>query len=105
MKIRIVTLVFLFISYSPISFSQEPIIYPAGGQSKQQQDMDEYQCYNWAKNESMFDPMQSHAVSAPPAEQGSAVRGAARGAAIGAIVGNSDDAAKEIGRASCRERV
>lgn len=67
----------------------KPIIYPQKGQSKQQQEKDEFECYKWAKEQTGFDPM------APPpavdtsqrAPQGGAVQGAAKGAALGAIGG------------------
>ena len=32
-------------------------IYPAKGQSKEQQGKDKYQCYDWAKQQTGFDPM------------------------------------------------
>ena len=76
------------------------IIYPAKGQSDQQQEKDKYQCYEWAKGQTGFDPMQQpHATSAPPPDTtsstgGSVVRGALFGAAIGGIAGGSDDAGK-----------
>jgi hypothetical protein len=66
-------------------------IYPAKGQSKEQQDKDRYECYEWAKQQTGFDPMKKpQATSAPPPEQdpqGGAVSGAAKGAAVGAIGG------------------
>lgn len=34
------------------------IIYPKNGQSKDQQAADQYECYNWAKGQSGFDPTQ-----------------------------------------------
>jgi hypothetical protein len=66
-------------------------IYPAKGQSKEQQGKDKYQCYEWAKQQTGFDPMvRPEATSAPPSQQatsGGAVSGAAKGAAVGAIGG------------------
>lgn len=73
-------------------------VYPAKGQSADQQNKDEYECYQWAKRDTGFDPMAAPTTStpAPSTEQrrGGVVRGGLGGAAIGAIVGNSDDAAK-----------
>jgi hypothetical protein len=34
------------------------IIYPSNGQSKEQQAADEYECHNWARGQSGFDPSQ-----------------------------------------------
>ncbi len=71
----------------------DPYVYPAKGQDRQQQEKDQYQCYEWAKGQSGFDPMkQPQATSAPPPQQapeGGLLRGGARGAAIGAIGGDA----------------
>lgn len=76
--------------------SQDLVVFPAGGQSKEQQSKDEYECYGWAKNQSGFDPMAVPTASAPPpqqgAPQGGVVRGAVGGAAVGGIVDGSDGA-------------
>jgi outer membrane lipoprotein SlyB len=66
----------------------ESFVYPQKGQSKEQQQKDEYECYQWAKQQTGVDPMAS-APSAPPASapKGGAVRGAAGGAALGAVGG------------------
>ena len=66
-------------------------IYPAKGQNEEQQEKDKYQCYEWAKGKTGFDPMKRPEASSPPPEQtssgGGAVSGAAKGAAVGAIGG------------------
>jgi hypothetical protein len=63
-------------------------IYPEKGQSKDQQELDQFTCYKWAKEQTGIDPNQSSMAAAPPPPgQGQAVRGAARGAAVGAIGG------------------
>jgi hypothetical protein len=63
-------------------------VYPAQGQTKEQQDKDEYDCHQWAVQQTGFDPTKQTAPSGT-AEQssGGAVRGAARGAALGAVGG------------------
>ncbi|WP_430869497.1 YMGG-like glycine zipper-containing protein [Cupriavidus basilensis] len=66
----------------------KPIIYPAKGQSAEQQQKDDGQCYVWAKNSTGVDP--AAVAAAPPsgpAGGGERVRGAARGAAGGAAIG------------------
>ncbi len=35
-----------------------PLIYPAKGQSAQQQDKDQYECHGWARGQSGYDPTQ-----------------------------------------------
>jgi hypothetical protein len=77
------------------AWAQNLMIYPAAGQSPQQQQQDQYQCHNWAVQQSGYDP------SNPPAQtstqRGAALpetlrggaRGAAAGAAIGAIAGDA----------------
>ena len=82
----------------------EPYVYPSKGQSKEKMEQDKYSCYQWAKGESGFDPMQvPTATSPPPEKKGGAVRGAAGGAlagvAIGAIAGDAGKGAA-IGAAS-----
>ncbi|KPJ98641.1 MAG: hypothetical protein AMJ60_07580 [Desulfobacterales bacterium SG8_35] len=91
----------------PPVFAQDPIIYPNQGQSAEQQEKDKFECYNWAKGQTGFDPMQVPTATAPPpgqeAPQGGAVRGAAGGAvaglAVGAIAGDAGKGAA-IGAAS-----
>lgn len=80
---------------------QELIVFPAKGQSQEQMEKDKYACYEWAKQETGFDPMQAQpsTLAPPPQNQspsGERIRGAARGAAVGAVVGEiaNDDAGK-----------
>lgn len=68
----------------------DPYVYPAKGQSKQQQEKDTYQCYEWARKQSGFDPMKAPAQAYQQPQQateGGLFRGAARGAAVGAVGG------------------
>ena len=85
-------------------FAQEPYVYPTKGQSRDQMEKDKYSCYNWAKGQTGFDPMQAPTATAPPPPtRGGAVRGAAGGAAAGAAIGAiAGDAGKgaAIGAAS-----
>jgi hypothetical protein len=79
------------------SYASEMVIYPAEGQSAEQQQKDEGECIVWAKQQSGFDPLAKAPAPNATADanrRGGAVRGAAGGAAVGAIVGDSDDAAK-----------
>lgn len=71
------------------------VIYPAKGQSAEQQQKDEGECYTWAKGQTGYDPAQaSQSASAPQQPVGGervkgAMRGAVGGAAIGAIAGDT----------------
>jgi hypothetical protein len=77
----------LLVWSSPVG-AQEPYVYPNKGQSKDKVEKDKYACYQWAKKQTGFDPMQAPTATAPPPpQQGGAGRGAARGAAVGAIGG------------------
>jgi hypothetical protein len=80
------------------SVADSLIIYPAKGQSTEQQSKDEGECQQWAKKTTGIDPLAlasqasqpapvSAAPATPPPEKGQRVRGAARGAAAGAAVG------------------
>ncbi len=69
--------------------AQQVFVFPAQGQTPEQQAQDEGTCNAWAVNQTGFNPL--HASSAPPpsgqATRGGVVRGGARGAATGAVVG------------------
>jgi len=80
------------------ALAQELIIYPNQGQSKDQMEKDKYDCYQWAKKETGFDPMEVPKATEPPPKEepkkGGLVRGAAGGAIIGGIIDGSDGAKK-----------
>jgi hypothetical protein len=75
-----------------LAAAQNPVAYPAKGQSQAKQSQDEGECYVWAKKQSGVDPAVL-AANPPPQETGPAVgggervRGAARGALGGAAIG------------------
>ena len=80
----------------PISTSLGMAVFPAKGQTAQQQAQDEGECYAWSKGQTGVDPMApppaatqpaAQPAKAAPAADGSRVRGAARGAAAGAAIG------------------
>ncbi len=86
------------------AMAQKPVIYPAKGQSSQQQSKDDSECYAWAKQTTGIDPA---AIAQTPPPQtttttttstagGQRVKGALRGAAGGAIIGEiaNDDASE-----------
>ncbi|MDZ7651609.1 MAG: glycine zipper family protein [Burkholderiaceae bacterium] len=78
-----------------VAGAQQQFVYPAKGQSSEQQKKDEYECHQWAVQQTGFDPSKP-AATPPPAStatgpaKGSAVKGAVVGAVVGEVV--SDDA-------------
>jgi len=88
MKKSSLLLVFLVaVIFSGSAFAQDPIIFPAEGQSEEQMEKDKFSCYQWAKNETGFDPMKVPTASTPPPQQQAKGGGAGRGAVVGAGAG------------------
>ena len=95
---QIVFLIWIVMLFAGPALAQEPIIFPAKGQSQDQMEKDKFACYQWARNETGFDPMKVPTASTPPpqqqARQGGALRGAAVGAGAGALVKRSGSRSK-----------
>lgn len=97
----------ILISTFLVSFVAEaakPIIYPAKGQSVEQQNKDDGECYVWAKQNTGVDPANestsnSQKTAQPDAPRGGVVKGTAVGAIIGGIGGNN------VGRAATKGAV
>ena len=93
-------------SPSAVAKSLGLIIYPAKGQTTEQQTTDEQQCYDWAKTQTGIDPTAPPPAPAPAEEAkgGQRVKGAARGAAAGAVIGevadNDADEGAKVGAAA-----
>ena len=88
------------LTYNQISQTMKLYVFPAKGQSKSQQKKDEFECYNWAVEQSGIDPLNLPKVEAAPVQSGptgaavgGAAKGAAAGAAIGAITGDAGEGA------------
>lgn len=81
----------LWVLSVPFLATAQVFIYPARGQSPEQEQFDRGQCYGWAVQQSGFDPANPQAPTPPPptpgAPQGGLFRGAAGGAAMGAVGG------------------
>ena len=80
----------------PSTNPTERVIYPGEDQTPEQQMTDQLECYNWATQQTSWDPHQGYAElqakhgaanQQADAAQGEAIRGAARGAAAGAVIG------------------
>ena len=87
-------------TYNQMSQGLKLYVYPAKGQSQQQQKEDEFECYKWAMEQSGVDPLNLPKVEAAPVQSGptggavvGAAKGAAAGAAIGAITGDAGQGA------------
>jgi uncharacterized protein YcfJ len=71
-------------------------VYPANGQDAEQQQKDEFECHQWAVQETGYDPTKAQqAPQQQTAQKGQAVKGAAGGALVGLGIGSlSGDAGK-----------
>jgi hypothetical protein len=83
-------------TYNQMSSGLKLIVFPAKGQSKDQQKKDEFECYKWSIEQTGIDPLNLPKVQAPEAQSGptgggvkGAAKGAAAGVAIGAIAGDA----------------
>ena len=85
-------------------------VYPAKGQSPQQQMSDETACHTWAVQQTGFDPgnppAQQQAAKAPTTATGTTpgagARGAARGAVVGEVVGGDARTGAAAGAGAAR---
>ncbi len=55
-----------------LSSSLGVVVFPAKGQSAQQQGQDEGECYAWSKGQTGIDPMAPPPAAAPPPQQAAA---------------------------------
>jgi hypothetical protein len=107
LRFSLVPMSLLLICSGMVWAQSELIIYPSKGQSQQQMEKDKSECYNWARQQSGFDPMAPPTASTPPpaaeAPKGGVAKGAVRGGvvglAVGAIAGDAGEGAA-IGAAS-----
>lgn len=88
----VVAIVFAwFVADVSVASAQNAFVYPAQGQSQEQQNQDHGSCHVWAVQQSGFDPANPQvAGGAPPqqeAQQGGVGRGAVRGGLLGLGVG------------------
>ena len=74
----------LTLNIAAVSWAAHPYVYPAKGQTAEQQQKDQYECHEWAVQQTGFDPSQPVEQSVP---RSSLAGGAARGAALGAVGG------------------
>ena len=88
----------------------QTVVFPAKGQSAQQQKTDEGYCHTWAVDNSKYDPANppKQAAAPPPpttatgTTPGAGLRGAARGAVVGEVVGGDAGAGAAAGAVAAR---
>jgi hypothetical protein len=92
------------------AFAQQ-FVYPAKGQSPDQQKKDEGACHTWAVEQSKFDPTKPPPAAAPAAKPpttatgttpGAGLRGAAKGAVVGEVVGGDASSGAAAGAVVAR---
>jgi hypothetical protein len=87
----------------------QPFVYPAKGQTAEQQKKDEYECHQWAVQQTGHDPTKPVAAASQPAAPkgaapGSGVRGAVTGAVVGEIVSDDAGAGAAAGAVAARSQ-
>ena len=89
--------------------SAQQYVYPAKGQTPEQQKADEGACYGWAVQQSGFDPAKPPPPPAAPppttatgTTPGAGVRGAARGAVVGEIIADDAGTGAAVGAVAAR---
>ena len=92
------------------SVNAQQVVYPAKGQSAQQQKKDEAECAQWATQNTGIDPSKpKQTASAPPppttatgTTPGAGARGAARGAVVGEVIADDASTGAAVGAAAAR---
>jgi hypothetical protein len=95
---KLLTITFLFLTGTLLVSAQNQgisgslglYVFPSNNQSAEQQEADETACFNWAKQQTGYDPMNPTVAVGAQVDRsadGSAVVGAAGGAAAGAAIG------------------
>ena len=100
----------LFLVLFVATANAQQYVYPAKGQTPEQQKADEAACYSWAVQQTGFDPAQPAApqqAAKPPTtatgtQPGAGVRGAARGAVVGEVVSDDASAGAAAGAVAAR---
>lgn len=108
MKLSIASAFLLSVALIPMAQAQQ-FIYPAKGQSAEQQKADKSQCYAWAVDQTGFDPATSSPKAASQSPKtatgvtpGAGIRGAARGAIVGEVIGDDAGAGAAVGAVAAR---
>src|SRR5215831_21128111 len=88
LRVVVAIVALLLLALARPSLAQDIYVYPAKGQSQEQQDRDRYECHSWAVQQTGFDPSRDVAYTPAPQEpQSSVLKGATRGAVVGVVGG------------------
>lgn len=108
MNVQIASIVLSGIILVPVVQAQQ-FVYPAKGQSAEQQKTDESKCYSWAVDQTGFDPAKSSPQAASQSPRtatgvtpGAGIRGAARGAVVVEVIGGEAGAGAAAGAVAAR---
>jgi hypothetical protein len=81
------------LSFACVAAAQQPIFYPAKGQSAERERTDTAECHSWAQQNTGVNPtaLAEQMANSPPPEQprGEMLRGAGRGALFGTLIGGA----------------
>ena len=88
--VLMVTVIFGLGAVMSSAVNAQMYVYPAKGQSKEQQSKDEYSCHQWAVQQTGFDPTKSQqaAQTQSSGSSGDVVKGSAGGALLGLAIGS-----------------
>jgi hypothetical protein len=92
MQRAIAFMALVVLSFAAPAKSAEPEVYPAKGQTSQQQERDQFECHEWATKDTGVDPValaEEKLAGSPASDKGGAAGGAAVGAMRGAAEGNA----------------
>jgi hypothetical protein len=80
----------LLVSVFSTPAGADVFVYPAKGQTPEQQKQDEYACHQWAVQQTGFDPTKAQTAAAPPpaGKDHKPLKGAAGGALLGLGIGS-----------------
>jgi hypothetical protein len=103
-------LVLLIAAVFAAGATAQTYVYPAKGQSPDQQKKDEGECHTWAVQQSKYDPANpppppataKAPTTATGTTPGAGVRGAARGAVVGEVVGGDASTGAAVGAVAAR---
>jgi hypothetical protein len=82
----LVFIAFVTFALVAVAVAEEPEVYPADGQTAEQQERDQFECHEWATKDTGVDPValaEANLGKEAPSDE----EGAARGAGIGAMRG------------------
>jgi len=102
-------LVAMFATVLAAGAGAQQVVFPAKGQSPDQQKQDEASCHTWAIQQSGYDPAKPPpAAPAPPpttatgTTPGAGARGAVRGAVVGGVIADDPGTGAAVGAVAAR---